>query len=238
MNKANKLAYPTRLVDCKVSRCTDAPKKLGKREYRDGVQRVPILFRPTGRRLATIVIPKGFVGLVTRFGKYVGIWEAGFKWCPPWMMISHLIPQQFIIYDTPVKECPTADDVMVTIDVTLVLRVRTEHERACYNFCYKLGPNKLDEMLKAFQEEAIRGMVRTRTYNQIYDLINAHQDKQFDKLRKELNAHFNQFGVSITDISVKNVHLPRVIADEMQQITIWGNHENYEASKAEFDLRV
>ena len=96
-------AYPTRLVDLPVSYCTNAPAKLGKRKFKDGVQQVPVVFRPTGRRLATIVIPKGYVGLVNRFGRYVGQWGAGFKWAPPWVTISHLVPQQFIVYDTQLK---------------------------------------------------------------------------------------------------------------------------------------
>ena len=57
---------------------------------------------------------------------------------------------------------------MVTIDVTLVFKIMTEDERLVEKFCYTLGPLKLDEMLKAFQEEAIRGMVRKRKYNEIY----------------------------------------------------------------------
>eukprot|EP01084_Bolivina_argentea_P295693 509150_1 len=93
-------AYPTRLVDMPIYRCTDAPKKLGKRIMKDGQRKVPVVFNPTGRRLATIVIPKGYVALVNRFGEYVGQWGAGFKWAAPWMTISHLLPEQSIIYDT------------------------------------------------------------------------------------------------------------------------------------------
>eukprot|EP01083_Nonionella_stella_P068634 182438_1 len=229
--------YPTRLVDVPVNRCTDAPKRLGKKITQNGVQKVPVVFRPQGRRIATIVIPKGFVGLVNRFGEYVGQWGAGFKFAPPWVSISHLVPQQFIVYDTPVKECPTMDNVMVTIDITLVLRIRTEDEKATYNFCYRLGPRGLDDHLKAFQEEAIRGMVRTRKYNEIYDLINAHQDKQFDKLKRELNDHFDQFGVTITDISVKNVHLPHAFADNMQEATVWHSKNEFETLKQEHEIR-
>ena len=231
-------AYPTRLVDLPVRRCTDAPKKLGRRNMKDGVQQVPVVFKPMSRRLSTIVIPKGFVALVNRFGEYVDQWGAGFKIAPPWYSVSHLIPQQFIIYDTPVKECPTHDNVMVTIDVTLCLRIKTEDAKSAYNFCYKLGSRGLDDHLKAFQEEAIRGMVRTRKYNEIYDLINAHQDRQFDKLKRELNDHFGQFGVGITDISVKNVHLPRAFADNMQEATVWHSKNEFETLKQEYEIRV
>jgi len=183
------------------------------------------------------VIPKGFVGLVNRHGRYVGQWDAGFKWAPPWVSVSHLVPTQFIVYDTPVKECPTQDNVMVTIDVTLVLRIVTEEEKSCYNFCYKLGPRGLDEMLKAFQEESIRGMARKRKYNEIYDLMDSQQDKQLDAQRRELNDHFSQYGVVITDISVTNVHLPKEFADTMQEATVWHNRNEFKTLQQEYDLR-
>ena len=127
---------------------------------------------------------------------------------------------------------------MVTIDVTLVLRIVTEEEKACYNFCYKLGPRGLDEMLKAFQEESIRGMARKRKYNEIYDLMDSHQDKQMDAERRELNDHFAQYGVVITDISITNVHLPKEFADTMQEATVWHNRNEFKTLQQEYDLRV
>jgi len=199
---------------------------------------VPVVFNPVrGACSTSIVIPKGFVGLVNRHGRYVGQWGAGFKWAPPWVSISHLVPTQYIVYDTPVKECPTQDNVMVTIDVCLILRIVTEEEKSCYNFCYKLGPRGLDEMLKAFQEESIRGMARKRKYNEIYDLMDSQQDKQMDAQRRELNDHFSQFGVEITDISVTNVHLPKEFADTMQEATVWHNRNEFKTLQQEYDLR-
>ena len=233
------MAYPTRLETLACNSCEEAPALLGIRRISGGVQRVPVIFTPVRGACATsIVIPKGFVGLVNRHGRYVGQWGAGFKWAPPWVNVSHLVPTQFIVYDTPVKECPTQDNVMVTIDVTLVLRIVTEEEKSCYNFCYKLGPRGLDEMLKAFQEESIRGMARKRKYNEIYDLMDSQQDKQLDAQRRELNDHFSQYGVIITDISVTNVHLPKEFADTMQEATVWHNRNEFKTLQQEYDLRV
>eukprot|EP01083_Nonionella_stella_P103245 294709_1 len=232
------MAYPTRLEQLECGNCEDAPALLGVRRVTGGVQRVPVVFTPIrGACSCSIVIPKGFVALVNRHGRYVGQWGAGFKWAPPWVTVSHLVPTQFIVYDTPVKECPTQDNVMVTIDVTLVLRILVEEEKSCYNFCYKLGPRGLDEMLKAFQEESIRGMARKRKYNEIYDLMDSQQDKQLDSQRRELNDHFSQFGVSITDISVTNVHLPQEFANNMQEATVWHNRNMFKTLQQEYDLR-
>jgi len=232
------MAYPTRLETLECGSCEEAPALLGVRRVGGGVQRVPVVFTPVrGACSTSITIPKGFVGLVNRNGRYVGQWGAGFKWAAPWVNVSHLVPIQYVVYDTPVKECPTQDNVMVTIDVTLVLQIETEEEKACYNFCYKLGPRGLDEMLKAFQEESIRGMARKRKYNEIYDLMDSQQDKQLDAQRRELNDHFSQYGVHITDISVTNVHLPKEFADTMQEATVWHNRNQFKTLQQEYDLR-
>merc|ERR1719481_376150 len=139
------MAYPTRLETLECGSCEEAPALLGVRRVGGGVQRVPVVFTPVrGACSTSITIPKGFVGLVNRHGRYVGQWGAGFKWAPPWVNVSHLVPTQYVVYDTPVKECPTQDNVMVTIDVCLILRIVTEEEKSCYNFCYKLGPRGLD----------------------------------------------------------------------------------------------
>jgi len=232
------MAYPTRLETLECGSCEEAPALLGVRRVGGGVQRVPVVFTPIRSACSTsITIPKGFVGLVNRNGRYVGQWGAGFKWAAPWVNVSHLVPLQYVVYDTPVKECPTQDNVMVTIDVTLVLKINTEEEKSCYNFCYKLGPRGLDEMLKAFQEESIRGMARKRKYNEIYDLMDSQQDKQLDAQRRELNDHFSQYGVHITDISVTNVHLPKEFADTMQEATVWHNRNQFKTLQQEYDLR-
>ena len=102
------IMYTTRLITMPCGSCTDAPSLLGRERKRSGIQEVPVVFNPMrGACSTSIVIPKGFVGLVNRHGRYVGKWEAGFKWAPPWVTISHLVPTQYVVYDTPVKECPT-----------------------------------------------------------------------------------------------------------------------------------
>merc|ERR1712154_668433 len=122
------------------------------------MDRVPVVFNPVRGCCAThIVIPKGFVALVNRHGRYVGKWGAGLKWAPPWVNVSHLVPEQFIVYD----------------------------------------------------------------------LMDSHQDKQMDAERRELNDHFAQYGVVITDISITNVHLPKDFADTMQEATVWHNRNEF-----------
>jgi len=230
--------YNTKLIVKSCWGCNAAPALLGQLHVERGYKMVPVAFFP--KRLPCsfyVIIPKGFVGLVNRHGRYVGIWEAGMHTAAPWISVSHLIPQQYTVYDTPVKECPTQDNVMVTIDVALIFRVMTESEKALYNFAYRLGPDKLDKMLRAFQEEAIRGMVRKRKYNEVYDLMDVDHDKQLEGTKRDLNNHFNEYGIQITSLSVTNVHLPREFANNMQEESVWGTRDEFNKLEQKFSLQ-
>jgi len=218
--------------------CLQAASLLGKEQVVRGKRVVPVAFAP--HRLPCslyLIIPKGFVGLVNKHGRYVGVYKAGLHCAAPWVSISHLIPQQYTVYDTPVKECPTQDNVMVTIDVALIFRVMVEDEQSLYKFAYRLGPDKLDKMLKAFQEEAMRGMVRKRKYNEVYDLMDNAMDHQLEGTKRDLNNHFNEYGIEITSLSVTNVHLPREFAVNMQEESIWSTRDDFNKLEQKFALQ-
>eukprot|EP01083_Nonionella_stella_P015173 42464_1 len=230
--------YNSKLICAPIWGCQQAPAVLGRLTIERGHKLVPVAFFPSRLPCSFyVIIPKGFVALVNRHGKYVGVWTAGYHTAAPWITISHLIPEQYTVFDSPVKECPTQDNVMVTIDVALIFRVMCEDEKSLYNFCYRLGPDKLDKMLKAFQEEAIRGMVRKRKYNEIYDLMDMDNDKQLDGTKRDLNNHFNEYGIHITSLAVTNVHLPPQFADNMQEESIWGTRDEFNKLEQKFSLQ-
>jgi len=52
-----------------------------------------------------------------------------------------------------VKDCKTKDNVTCNIDVLILFYITDG-----YTFVYKLSPEKLDELLRAQQEESIRQM--------------------------------------------------------------------------------
>lgn len=125
-------------------------------------------------------IPEGFHALVTEHGQYIGRWPAGFNCAKPWVRVSHLVSMQYVVFETPVQECPTLDNVMVEIDVSVVLSVM-DNEQKVKDFVYRLGPERLQEMLKAYQEEAVRGMARQKKYTDIYDLMDTGELPSFEE---------------------------------------------------------
>merc|ERR1719317_854324 len=190
------------------------------------------------------MIPQGFQAVYACWGRHKGVWGPGYHFCPPWVSIPFLLSESHFVYDTPVKECPTADNVMVTIDIMLVVRVDTspgpDHSHSgIFAFVNTLGPQQLSPQLNAFQEEAIRDMARRRRYYEIYDLMDAQHDEQLENTRRNLNNHFGEYGIEITEIAVTNVHFknPGFVTD-MAQPAIYRQQDEFNKLEQSFQLKV
>lgn len=142
------------------------------------------------------------------------------------------------------KECPTADNVMVTIDIMLVVRIDTSPGedgmyKSIFAFVDTLGPQQLSPQLNAFQEEAIRDMARNRRYHEIYDLMDAQHDQQLENTRRNLNNHFSDYGVEITEIAVTNVHfMSSDFIAEMAQPAIYRQQDEFNTLEQSHQLKI
>jgi regulator of protease activity HflC (stomatin/prohibitin superfamily) len=157
-------------------------------------------------------VPEGTYAIVTSFGEVMTfpgnasqpagpIWPAGFhkKVLCCFSQIRELITMQTIIFDTPVKNCKTKDNINVTIDLCIHMRImgdpkKNEDPELVKIFSDELGPSNLATQLKDAQSEAVRNMARAVTHEQVYALrsLTATSDgtvtfKAVDP--KELNAH-------------------------------------------------
>lgn len=210
----------------------------------------PLVLRPSRWACEQwLTIPEGFVAVVTKYGRYVGQWRAGFHWAPCWYEITHLIPLIHFVYDTPVKECPCADDVMVTVDCTLVFHV-IDNEKSIKDFAYTMSPQGLDRMLKDFQEDAIRSLTRKRRYSDIYDLLDdtmedrngdgildkSESAQQIETIKRDLNNQFRDYGIEITHIAVTNVHLPVDFANNLSEATVYQRKDDYNKLEQEYEI--
>lgn len=209
-----------------------------------GNRLLPIVFRVAriGGCGLYVCIPQGFKAIVAVYSKHLGVWGAGWHFAPPWVEIPFMVSDAHFVYDTPVKECPTADNVMVTIDITLVVRIMTEPgpDNKYYHlfaFCDRLGAGQLSQQLNAFQEEAVRSMARERRYHEIYDLMDAQHDEQLEGTRDMLNSHFKRFGVEITEIAVTNVHFNNTtFTEEMAQPAIYKRKDEFNKLEQAYQL--
>lgn len=232
--------FTTSLVTKAIEDPLSAPRYINEVQTDDRyrIKYVPMVMTPSRLPCSLIIcIPEGFRAVVSSYGKYHQIWYPGWHYAPPWYSISHLIGLQHYVYDTPVKECPTLDNVMVTIDITLVFHVQDE-EAKIRDFAYKLGPEGLDQMLQQIQQDSVRALVRQRKYDEVYDLMNVVHDDALSGTRKDLNTMLAEYGVVVTDLNITNVHLPNDIHMNMQKSTIYHNENEYNKLKQDFEVLI
>ncbi|TMW68531.1 hypothetical protein Poli38472_005999 [Pythium oligandrum] len=159
-----------------------------------------------------IRVPEGTYALVQNQGRdvdYVGpngersaVYPPGFHWTSLFTKVAHLVTKQYIVFDTPVKGCKTADDVTVSIDMCLVLRImgdasKGEDPELVRRFVYELGPNGLEVQLRAAQDEAVRALARSVMHTEVYQLRDGTMRERFNT--GALNFRTNPVERSATD---------------------------------------
>jgi len=156
--------------------------------------------------------------MVSRFGADVrgsnddGTWSAGYHCFWPWYSINRLVSNQLIIFDTPVNCVKTKDNITVNIDVLIVLEVVQAAA-----FIYGLGPEKLDSLLRASQEEVLRQVAFEIPVEHIYDL-HGHNTAGWVT---SMNKNFEPYGVMIHHFTVRNVQIPTDMATDFEDKTLY-----------------
>jgi len=100
-------------------------------------------------------IPSGYFSLWQRWYKNMGQIDPGVKFCYPFFKrVSHVINAATITYSAPSRQVPTADNVMVDINLSLTFAIGPGIDEAT-DFVYKLGTTRFDEFLTNEVEEGI-----------------------------------------------------------------------------------
>eukprot|EP00929_Paragymnodinium_shiwhaense_P056878 TRINITY_DN28478_c0_g1_i1.p1 TRINITY_DN28478_c0_g1~~TRINITY_DN28478_c0_g1_i1.p1 ORF type:complete len:475 (-),score=159.95 TRINITY_DN28478_c0_g1_i1:280-1704(-) len=189
--------------------------------------------RCCGLPLCWVGIPAGFNAIVTRCGKEIqgdredGTFSEGFHWWCFWNRVSRLVSSQLIIFDAPCPQCKTADNINVDIDVLFVFEITD-----AVVFAHKLGPEKLDDLLRASQEEVLRSLVGEISIDDVYDLYG----KATEKWVVKMNEQFSPFGVQIHHFTVRNVTIPDVMAQDMEDKTLYDSRTNEQLMLQEHQL--
>lgn len=179
--------------------------------------------------LVVLKIPSGVFALMTKYGKYVGVYQAGRHLLPPWFKVAYMVTRQSTAYNAPVKDCPTADNVMVKVDLLLVFNVEDPEK-----FVYKLGAEKFGDLLASTAEEAIRSLVRGINHNHAYEL----RGKGAGEMIGSLNEIFSTFGVVFTSASITNVVLPPDLASALENQTVFDAKKREQEKQQEYQMKV
>ena len=160
-------------------------------------------------------VPTGPYVLYEAWGKNMGLLSPGLKTCwMPYKSISHVVTKAAITYDAPTYNVPTADNVMVNVDVSMTFSI-SGGESAASDFVYKIGPVNFTDLMAAKTEEAVRALVYGVTHNKVNDLREEFATTMLDNLKSKVAI----YGVRMMNVKVTNVMLPRELQERLEKTT-------------------
>lgn len=176
---------------------------------------IPLVLIPTNRNWFSpagywLTIPTGCYCLMQRFGKDYGVAPPGGSIKPPFYRIAYVVTQQSCTYNAPVKECPTSDNVRVSVDLVIVFMIRDAAA-----FVYSLGAVKFDQLLSGAVDEGIRILVRQQTHQQVWTL----RGNRAEAILQHLNNKFKDTGVVFNNCTITSVILPQSLQNSLEHTT-------------------
>ncbi len=136
------------------------------------------------------------VAIITRFGKFLRVAEAGLNWKTPYFdsvagLVSLRVNQIALTMETKTK-----DNVFVTIPISVQNRVRPEK---VYDAYYKLSDPVAQ--IKSYVEQVILGHVPSMTLDEVF----ASQSSIAAAVKQELDADMAAFGYEIVNVLVTDI---------------------------------
>jgi regulator of protease activity HflC (stomatin/prohibitin superfamily) len=143
-----------------------------------------------------ITVSTAQVAIITRFGKFLRVAEAGLNWKVPFFdavsgMVSLRVNQITLTMETKTK-----DNVFVTIPISVQNRVRPEK---VYDAFYKLSDPVAQ--IKSYVEQVILGHVPGMTLDEVF----ASQSSIAAAVKQELDADMATFGYEIVNVLVTDI---------------------------------
>src|ERR1700756_4619096 len=136
------------------------------------------------------------VAIITRFGKFLRVADAGLNWKLPYFdSVAGLVSLR--VNQIPLTmETKTKDNVFVTIPISVQNRVRPER---VYDAFYKLSDPVAQ--IKSYVEQVILGHVPSMTLDEVF----ASQSSIAAAVKQELDSDMAAFGYEIVNVLVTDI---------------------------------
>ena len=149
------------------------------------------------------------VAVITRFGKFLRVAEAGLNWKTPYIdrvagVVSLRVNQIALTMETKTK-----DNVFVTIPISVQNRVRPER---VYDAFYKLSDPVAQ--IKSYVEQVILGHVPSMTLDEVF----ASQSSIAAAVKQELDSDMAAFGYEIVNVLVTDIVPDQKVKSAMNDI--------------------
>jgi hypothetical protein len=198
-------------------------------------ENIPLVFVTHGAPGLFFSIPSGFVTIVHRWGSFYHFGVAGQKF--PWdypvgYEIPYIVSQKSVDYHCPVRACPTKNNVMVEVTVTVTFQIMGSD--AAKKFVYTLGAARFDDLLAAATQEAIRVLVRKHDHTEIYQL----RGSKADALLSSLQTLFDRYGVQFTKATIREARLPAAVEEKRQQTAQFQSQMDEQTKRQETQINM
>ena len=111
--------------------------------------------------------PDKTIAVLTNSGAFTGYGQAGVMCCSPFTEAKYLVSQQDFVYEYPNMRVITADNLNVSISISLLVKIIEESDQIlalCTNV------SQMNELLDANLMERVRTMARTVKAKEAYNL--------------------------------------------------------------------
>ena len=136
------------------------------------------------------------VAIITRFGKFLRVAEAGLNWKTPYFDTVQGLVSLRVNQISLTMETKTKDNVFVTIPISVQNRVRPEK---VFDAFYKLSDPVAQ--IKSYVEQVILGHVPGMTLDEVF----ATQSSIAAAVKQELDADMSAFGYEIVNVLVTDI---------------------------------
>lgn len=99
-------------------------------------------------------------------------------------------------------------------------------------FVFSIGPENMEELLRASQAETVRTLVRTLMVREVYDLRGYESEEMVENLNKVME----NYGVTVTQVTIAGVQLPDELVISMQNETTYETKQIEQQKQQEFDV--
>ena len=149
------------------------------------------------------------VAIITRFGKFLRVAEAGLNWKTPYIDTVAGLVSLRVNQITLTMETKTKDNVFVTIPISVQNRVRAEK---VYDAFYRLSDPVAQ--IKSYVEQVILGHVPGMTLDEVF----ASQSSIAAAVKKELDVDMATFGYEIVNVLVTDIVPDQKVKSAMNDI--------------------
>jgi len=149
------------------------------------------------------ILPEYERGVVFRFGRYVGIRQAGLRWIIPVVDRMVRIGLREIVMDVPAQEVITLDNVSVKVNAVLYFRVLHPEKSVIQVENYLYGTSQLAQTT-----------LRSVCGQAELDTLLADRERINLQLQEIIDQQTEPWGVKVRAVELKQIDLPQ----EMQRV--------------------